>query len=167
MSMMTYYVRLPKAELDRLLKDPKSIHDFLHPDEEPKGHDAERRIDVEKTWDIIHFLLTGSAAAVEGPLNNVVRGGREIGDEDVGYGPARYLTPEEVAKAATALSQIPFEKLWKRLDIKAMKKADVYMSESLRDDEWHRGWVKRYYEPLRKFFGEAAAAHEAVILYLG
>jgi hypothetical protein len=164
--MMTYYVRVSPAQLDRLLKDPKSIHAFLHPDDE-KTQDDGRQMDIEKTWDIIHFLLTGSREAVEGPLNDVVSGGEDIGDEDVGYGPARYLTPEKVAKAATALSQIPFEALWKRLDLKAMKAADVYLSESLADDEWHRGWVKQHYEALRKFFAQAAAAHEAIILYLG
>jgi len=57
----------------------------------------------------IHFLLTGTAWEGDFPLAFIVRGGREVGD--VGYGPARIFTSDEVQAIANALRPITREVL--------------------------------------------------------
>src|SRR5687768_2691470 len=51
--------------------------------------------DVDKAWQGIHFLLTGSDREGNGPLAFILHGGRSI-DEDLGYGPPRGFTSVEV-----------------------------------------------------------------------
>src|SRR5687767_14577361 len=45
--------------------------------------------DLDKAWHGIHYLLTGTAAEGGKPLDFLVSGGREVGNVDIGYGPAR------------------------------------------------------------------------------
>src|SRR5687768_10356646 len=47
--------------------------------------------DVDKAWQGIHFLLTGTDWEGEGPLAFVLHGGAEI-EEDMGYGPPHGFT---------------------------------------------------------------------------
>jgi hypothetical protein len=62
---------------------PPSEHD-----EWEQGADGDE-LGVDKAWHGIHVLLTGTAWEGSFPLNFTVSGGKEIGDVDVGYGPAR------------------------------------------------------------------------------
>src|SRR5262249_46865216 len=48
----------------------------------------------------LHYLFTGSADEGDGPLADAILGGVEVGD-DRGYGPARFLDPDEVCAVAT------------------------------------------------------------------
>lgn len=51
-----------------------------------------------------------------GALFGAVLGGTELTDEDLVYGPARYLPPAEVRGTAQGLKPISFGELWSRLD---------------------------------------------------
>jgi hypothetical protein len=66
---------------------------------------ASEPLRIDKSWHGIHFLLTGSAWGGKPPLSNAVLGGKEFG-QDLGYGPARYLTPDQVKEVAAALDEI-------------------------------------------------------------
>jgi hypothetical protein len=70
-----------------------------------------RSLDIDKTWHIIHFLLNGDAWEGSGPLFDAVLGGSQLTDEDIGYGPARFISPAEVAATAHALRSISGEEL--------------------------------------------------------
>ncbi len=65
---------------------------------------AEPSLELGKTWDALHLLLTGTQYGGDGPLANAVLAleGQEVG-EDSGYGPARLLSPKQVADVAAAL----------------------------------------------------------------
>src|SRR5262245_58137806 len=89
MSMIGNYLRLPEAELQRVLEKPEAITKLLYP-ENGSNPSPDLHLDTDKAWHITHFLLTGEAWGGAEPLANAVLGGTEIGDEDVGYGPARY-----------------------------------------------------------------------------
>ena len=68
-----------------------------HFEDEP-GEDG---LNLEKSWHVLHYLLTGKAEEAPGPLGNAILGGTEIGG-DLGYGPARFLTPQQVREVAVA-----------------------------------------------------------------
>src|SRR3712207_3831611 len=101
MSMICNLRQVEEAEIEELLANPEHIGDFLYGDvdDEHEYEDIEREgeIDLDKAWHGIHFLLTGTAWEGQEPLCYLLVGGEYIGDEDVGYGPARVLRPHEVA----------------------------------------------------------------------
>ena len=57
---------------------------------------------IEKAWHGVHYLLCGRAVPGTGLASQAVMGGTDVGD-DLGYGPARYFTPDQVAAMAREL----------------------------------------------------------------
>ena len=101
------------------------------------------------------------------PLGNVVLGGTELGDVDLGYGPARYLTPAEVREAAGALDAIFVDDLMSRFDYTAMLKAGaVYANTDAKEDE-ERDYIRFHYPRLRCYFRDAADSGDAMLLWIG
>ncbi len=163
MSMIGNYLRLPQADLDALLAKPESIVDFLYPDED-SDFPEDRHLDIDKAWHLIHCLLTGTSWEGKEPFRSAVLGGDEIGDEDVGYGPARSMAPAKVKEVAAALSAISPEALWSRFDEELVDELEIY--PGWKGDEEDREYVLDHYEKLQEFFKQAAAEHAAMILYL-
>jgi hypothetical protein len=164
MSMSGNYRRVTTRELETLIRSPRMIEDFLYP---PDDSDAppDRHLDIDKSWDAINFLLTGGTEKGKPPLGNAVLGGLCLGDVDVGYGPARYLTSAEVRDVAQALLKISEADLLSRLDLQAMRQAGVY-PDMWDDKDEVMEYLHCHYPPLVKFFQAAAHAGDAMILYL-
>jgi Domain of unknown function (DUF1877) len=87
--------------------------------------DSEEGLTLEKSWHCLHYLLTGTAWETDTVLGKAILGGAEIGP-DMGYGPARYLEPNEVEKVAKALKTVSKKDLASRFNLEAMKAAKVY-----------------------------------------
>ena len=117
---------------------------------------------IDKSWHGIHFLLTGSAWGGKPPLSNAVLGGQEFGP-DLGYGPARYLTPDQVREVAAALDEIINAILRGRFNPKAMTKAEIY---SWHEDEGEGGleYFLEYYAQVRAYFQQAARKGNGMLL---
>ena len=73
-------------------------------------------LDIDRSWHAIHFLLNGDAWEGEPPLVNAVMGGMPIGEEEIGYGPARFLCPEEVGSVANAMVDISKDQRLEKFD---------------------------------------------------
>jgi hypothetical protein len=69
-------------------------------------------LNLEKSWHVLHYLLTGKAEKAPPPVGNAILGGQDIGG-DLGYGPARFLTPQQVREVRIALSAISKDGLGK------------------------------------------------------
>ncbi len=163
MSMIGNYLRIPEVQLARLREDPSDILELLHPDDGNGERPHGKHLDIDKAWHAIQFLLTGDPWEGKPPLQNAVMGGIELGDEDVGYGPARGLSAHDVQAVSRALSGISGEQLWSGFDADKFANAEIY------PEGWSaegRGYVVGYYEALRTFFAEAAGAGDSMILYL-
>ncbi len=161
MSMIGNLVRVSPEKLDELLESPEQVPAFL--DEIYEREDSNEHMDVDKAWQIIHFLLTGEQYEGEFPLSAVMLGGKELGEEDVGYGPARYLTPDEVRAVATAIAAISEDELWSRFNAKAVLKAQIYPSVWGDGD---REYVVNNYAEVRRFYADAAKAGHAVLAFI-
>jgi hypothetical protein len=175
MSMIANYMHIPPEQLAALQADPASVGDLLdslYPDEQEDEDEKHavppaRHIDIDKAWHGIHFLLNGSAWEGEPPLFNVVLGGTELGDEDVGYGPARYLTPEEVRETFLALEPVSVDALRARYDARTLTKAEIYPEIVWeRDGDEALQYLLAYYGAVVEFFGEAARLGDAMLLYM-
>ena len=122
-------------------------------------------LDIDKAWHAIHFLLTGDTWGGEPPLFNAVLGGTELGAEDVGHGPARFLTLAEVQDVASALSEISETDLRNRYNASALSAADIYPG-GWEDVEGSLEYLLPYYTKLVEFFSEAAKHGDAMLIYL-
>jgi hypothetical protein len=122
-------------------------------------------LDIDKSWHLIHFLLTGDVWGGEPPLANVVLGGTELPDTDAGYGPFRYLTHKQVCETSQALSRITPAELWGRFNGDRVRAAEINPTPWAGDDG-DTQYVTQNYESLRRFFAEAASYGKSLLLYL-
>ena len=174
MSMIGNFRRISGTKLNALLAEPDTIVEFLEQEGDPDAPESEAfaDLDVDKSWHAIHFLLTGTAWEGEPPSNFIVSGGRPVGDEDVGYGPARGFTSGEVREIADALSDLASDALLARYDHAAMNRLDIYPGGSdgwlprERDENELIEYLADYYEQLREFVIGAAKEGEALLVYL-
>jgi hypothetical protein len=123
MSMIGQFLLVSDDELRAVLALPSTVHGLIDRAYERRGDDF---ADVDKAWHCLHFLLTGSAWEGEPPLDFIVAGGTEVGDEDVGYGPARAFTSADVRAMADALDQLTASDLVRHFDGKQMDALEIY-----------------------------------------
>jgi len=123
MSMIGSFLLLSDEHLHQLLADPEQVHAACE-----KGYNAgiDVFIGVDKAWHCLHFLLTGTAFGGDPPLNFVLTGGRAVGEEDVGYGPARAFLSRDVIQIARALEPLNRQDLVARFDAGMMDRLEIY-----------------------------------------
>ncbi|WP_246021820.1 YfbM family protein [Paenibacillus zeisoli] len=126
--------------------------------------EEEERLDLDKSWHAIHYLLNGSAWEGEPPLFNVIFGGQEVG-EDLGYGKTRYLTKKEVQEVALTLVNITEEDLKERFDAAAMNELEIYPSNDWSSEE-EVDYVLSYYASLKEYYMEAVRQGNAMLLFI-
>jgi Domain of unknown function (DUF1877) len=163
MSMIGNFLAITQEQLNGLLADPDSVPDLLYPEAGnalPAG-----LMDVDKAWHGIHFLLTGSQWEGTPPCSLAILGGVPIG-QDVGYGPARYLLPNQVREVAQALASLPPSELAKRYSPKAMDEAGIYPEIWERDGDDGLHYVLSFYESVVKYYQDAAGKNHAMLLFL-
>ncbi|MEJ8650578.1 YfbM family protein [Streptomyces sp. MS1.AVA.3] len=167
MSMIGEYARVTPAELDRALGDPEWALELVGGRMEAEAAECPqpalaRCLDIDKAWDALGFLLRRAAFPVD-----IVHGEEAVPDaDDWGYGPPRYLTPEQVRAAAGALAEISGERLTAGVGPEDLAEAEVYPTIV-----WERGepldYVSEHYELLRPFFRAAADKGDGMLMWLG
>ncbi len=157
MSMVMSFLAVEEAQGVALMQDPAGIVDFLESASGPSLY-------IDKAWHGIHFLLSGEAWGDDLPLGFIV-GGEYIGEEDVGYGPARFLSSAQVAQIADALAPISRADLMGRWDARAVRDADIY-AVNADDYDGEEEYLGGYYEAVKDFVKTAADAQQSLILWL-
>jgi len=132
------------------------------------GEDEVQNTDLDKAWHGIHYLLTGTAYQGEGPISYLLTGGEDVGDVDVGYGPARALSPAEVHEFQQALAPVTPEDLRARFNPAEMKTMNIYPDIWDRDpaEDDSLGYCLDYFKVLRNFVDETAFRKQALLIYL-
>src|SRR5438552_18539108 len=110
------------SEIERLLANPAEITRFLY----GAGTDGSEHVVLNKAWHAIHYVLTGSRLGGNEPLNFLASEGTPVGEVDVGYGPARVLTSQQVRQLASALILIDPEEVARRVDLKRFDEEGIY-----------------------------------------
>jgi hypothetical protein len=149
------------AEIQQLLASPSEVTRFLY------GADAEtrERVVLKKAWHAIHFVLTGSRLGGDEPLNFLVSEGTPVGEVDVGYGPARVLTSQQVSALATALASVKPEDLAARIDLHKLDEEVIYPGN------WQRNgldvdYVVGSYRAMRDLIVRLADQGLGMVLYI-
>ncbi len=191
MSMIGNLARISPAQREALHRAPGSIVPFLYPGQPPAQAGGrslldrllrrrapepapvtplaeEDTIDVDKAWHVLHWLFTGTAWKGKFPEGFLVSCGTEVGNVDVGYGPARSFGPEEVRQIAAFLGSLDEAQLRARLDPKAMTAADIYPGfgggGTFTEDEWE--YVGDAFLALQQFVAETASRGMALLVYM-
>lgn len=128
-------------------------------------NDPLRTLDIDKAWHGIHFLLVGRGEQTKDIRSLAIFGGKEIGD-DIGYGPARLLTVNEVKTIARALKTETTEKLRARYDPKKMDALKIYPEIWVRDGAEALNFLLENYAALAAFYQKAASSNHAVLIAL-
>jgi hypothetical protein len=149
------------SEIERLLADPTEITRFLY----GAGADGHERVVLNKAWHAIHFALTGSRLGGAEPLNFLVSEGTPVGEVDVGFGPARVLTSDQVRQIADALASIEPDDVAARVDQKKFDEEVIYPGN------WQRNgigvdYVVTNYRDMRALIGRLAEQGQGMVLYI-
>lgn len=158
--MLAYYVTLDDGELAGILEGKQDVEEFLSFTME----NEERCIDIDKAWAGIHFLLCGRPFEGEKPLFNAVLGGTPVGEEDLGYGPARILAAAEVRELAQALEGIDLLDRKEAFLSGVLGNAEIYPGYK---DEEDLNYLDYYFARLKAFIAGAAGAGLNLLLYIG
>ena len=165
MSMNANFRALPDTELNGLIADPSGIEQLLYASffgGSSNGHDE---LEVDKAWHGLHFLLTGTAWDGDFPLNFIVVGGEEVG-EDLGYGPARALRSEDVRKIDAALEPLTGDELGRRFDAERMTELQIYPFGWSQDPDGELEYLLEFYGELRAFVRHTSEQGHALLVYL-
>lgn len=186
MSMLFNLRRVNDEELEALIREPSDIFFFLYgsepyvpkksffarlldankeaaPKREWKAPADDMILDLGKNWHILHYLFC--KCPWEGPLPQatLMSGGVEIGNIDVGYGPARGLRPSDVNAFLGFLDALKENEFGANVSKKDVEENEIY----------YQGWSQDHGQPLweyvvelRQFLQKAEDENNGVILYL-
>jgi hypothetical protein len=157
------------SALDSIRAKRRTGPRLVKKDQRDSPEEPIKTFSLEKDWHILHYILNGTAEGGDGPLSYVVLGGTELPDREgtMGYGPARYLTPEQVKAAASALAAADSAELAKRFDVRDADAKRIYGlayaggPTTISSEE-----VMGFVEPVRDFYAEAAHDGNAMLFYL-
>jgi hypothetical protein len=150
-----------EAEIARLQANPSEITRFLYGSES----DGCDRVVLDKAWHAIHFVLNGSRLGGVEPLNFLVDEGTPIGEVDVGFGPARVVSSDQVRELAEAVGRIPPEDVARRVDLKRFDDEAIYPGNWQRNG-YDKNYVVSHYRDMRELVVRAAERGQGLILYI-
>ena len=165
MSMMGNFRALPDDELRKLFANPEGVEQLLYASffgGSSNGHDE---LEIDKSWHGLHFLLTGSAEEGSPPLNFILAGGEEVGD-DLGYGPARAFRSNEVLVVDAALEPLTAQELRGRFDAERMTELQIYPFGWSDDPDGELEYLLEFYGELRAFVRRTAGCGHGLLVYL-
>jgi hypothetical protein len=164
MGMICTLLRVTKNELDEYLNDSSLLENRIYAYESEEGD--KKLIDIDKSWDGIIFLLTGqNFTNADHPLLQVLFSGQIIdAEQDLGYGPAQYLTPEQVADLNNQISKITVEELRQKYDSEKMTELEVY--PTVWGDEESFEYLSDNFLQVQQLYSDATKNGEAIISIL-
>lgn len=161
MSMNAYMIALTPAELEKFRRDPALISAVVFDRRRSPG-----TLQLHKMWQALHFMLTGTAWDSSGALGQAILGGADVGP-DIGYGPARILTPTEVQETSDALGRITAAEFKRRFAPEEMEAQDIYPTgiwvaekDTITDD------LVVLFEQLVAFYRGAASRKDSALLWM-
>jgi len=111
---------------------------------------------LDKAWDGIHYLFTGTSGRGAPPMNFLLAGGKELNQP---HQTLRLITSTEVKAAFEALRLTSDEELRNRFQPKDMLKKDIYPNIWARDpsEDDTLGYLMNHVAVLRQFLADLVA----------
>jgi hypothetical protein len=158
MGMTVTVYAVSSGDLARIIAKPKLVLELFS--SQPGSIAAQslprEACDIDKAWAAIHFVLTGLNMEQGGQPHHdfLLFAGTEIGDIDVGYGPARAIEPRDVANISAALEPFTRPAFGARFEHKKLLAEDVYGVGP--DESEELEYVCDHFGSLRTFISAAA-----------
>ena len=166
MSKIGNVIRVSQEELNGFLNNSETLENKIYADE---SYEAEWFLDLDKSWDGINYILTGEIiGGLENEPNELQRAlfSFQIIDEgqDLGYGPAQYLNPNQVKETYSELEKITDDVLKSKINGSEMNEIGIY-PEIWTESESHEFLIDSFKE-FKEFYKKASENNEAIITYL-
>lgn len=166
MSMIGNLFRVTTKDLEAILNDSSILEDKVYSEDSNSLNDL---LDIDKSWEAIFFLLTGRPLAefedATPPLSWSLFSGQVIDEaQDMGYGPAHYITVDQVKQLNIELGKITIEELRRKYDGKKMNEDGIY--PEVWDQPESLDYVLENFELLRDFYRTAERENKAVITFI-
>lgn len=167
MSLIGHVYLLSPDKIAALLANPADVFGVI---DQAYNVPAQGFVDLDKAWHCLHYLLTGTPRGGEGPLAFLLKGGTEVGDEDLGgMGPARVFSPAELSAIADALLPVTRQTLLPRFDLKKLQALDVYPGRwselNLRSD-YDLGYYFGPFEELKRVLERGRAEASGMMVWI-
>lgn len=161
MGMICTLIRVSAAELEAYQKDSSLLAERINK-ETPDPY----FYDIDKSWDGIIYLLTGSNSSDSSQyLSKIIFSGQLIDKEqDLGTGPAHYLNPQQVKDIYEQIKEIIPASLKEKFDAAAMKELGVY--PNVWDHEDVVDYLVEYFETVQEVYALAVDHNEAIITFI-
>lgn len=161
--MIGNLLRVKNTELEDYLKDSSLLEDRIYSDEAEDPN----LIDIDKAWEGIVFLLTGQRLAeANHPLVAVLFSGQLVDEgQDLGYGPAHCLRPEQVVDLNNQIATITVADLKPRYDAAMMMDLGVY-PEIWEEDGEAFDYLAGYFTRVQQLYNDAARNQDAIITFV-
>lgn len=186
MSMVCTVGQITDSDLKKILENPKRVELLIHDGEyfeQPKKNFLQRifskdqaridtwkpnfnepRCDLDKAWHAIHYMLTGSSEAGEFPLNFLMIGGQEIG-ENLGYGSVRFLTMNQVKKLKQSFDDISLTTFRQKYNPAELNEYEVYpLTKNWTQEQ--ESWIVEEYESLKIFIDQASQDSKGIYVII-
>ena len=183
-------IRVAPAVIYQLRGRPKAVAKFIYQDdyvyEEPNpgffgrlfgaGREKDGPIparhtgdqtDLDKSWHIVHYLLSGSSGRGESPLGLIGDDLHPLADVDLGLGKPNVISPSEVQAFAEATAVMSDTDFLMRFKPDEMPVDELYMGDVIArgDHDDMMEYALENFHILRDFVAEAVANGEAIITY--
>lgn len=157
MGIIANYTSVTADELKKLQNMEVDTWDFLN--------NNENHIDIEKSWDVLKYILTGSSRITGNILDNIVPMSFKniVNDEDMGMGPAVYIEPEIVKEMFQKLDNITEEEFKSRIDVDKMSKESILSGWDFKDIF---DYSYSYFKILKEFFKKSAENGNYIVTWL-
>ncbi len=162
MSMIFNILRVAEIELESYLQNSALLEERL--DKMEEGDTS--LVDIDQSWEGILFLLTGqNLEQLDHPLGKALFSNQVLDQQqDLGYGPAQYLTPDQVKELNQKLTAISTEDFRKGFDSEKMSEIGVH--PNIWTHESALDYLSEYFESIQEAFALASKNDEAVITFL-
>lgn len=123
-------------------------------------------LELDASWQPLHYLLTGTAWDGQGPLAFLAKGGTEIAEDDEVFSSVRLLEPSDVLAWRDALGQLNRAALAQRCDVDRMIDAGAVDRGRHAGLPVEAGEVLDSFDALLDFVSAAAASGDGIVVYM-
>lgn len=166
MGMIGNMIRVSEEELKTFLNASATLENKINA---KNAYEAEWFLDLDKSWDGINYILTGEIiGGLENEPNKLERAlfSFQIIDkeQDLGYGPAQYLTSTQVKETFCELEKITDEILKSKINGSEMNEIGIY-PEIWTELESYEFLIESFRE-FKEFYKKAVENNEAIVSYI-
>ena len=160
MGMTAALLRLGAGQLDSVSTTPSLAFELVWPEHEPSTPGSPV-LDLDKNWNGLHYLITGSVKGGPWPQSSAILGGGTwVGEDDA----VKLLNPSEVREVADALRGLSSADLLCNWPPGFFARLRLYFHGPY--DEEARDELLALFDELRDYYAAAAEAGEGMLLVL-